>query len=113
MNDSLKTLLIIAFLILRQRTDTFYALDLGVFHRINPSTGAVAREVVLATQGEVEAAIDAPQPRRFALAEADTCVAPGFSAVTLRNARPDAPAFVFIADESPLHRKLGLLEQRD
>lgn len=63
-------------------------------------------------EGAVEIAIDAPQPRAFALAEADTCCAPGYCAVTLRNARADAPGFVFIADESPLHRKLGLLETR-
>jgi len=50
--------------------------------------------------------------QRFRLAEADTCCAPGFTAVTLTNASADAPAFLFLADESPLHRKLGLLETR-
>ena len=90
----------------------FHALMLrpGQTLRLPPRSPASVFHLI---EGAVEAAIDAPQPRRFALAEADTCVAPGFSAVTLRNARPDAPAFVFIADESPLHRKLGLLEQRD
>lgn len=48
----------------------------------------------------------------FALAEADTCCVPGFSPITLANRSPDAPAFLFIADESPLHEKLGLIEQR-
>lgn len=48
----------------------------------------------------------------FTLAEADTCCAPGFSRVTLKNRSTDEPAFVFIADESPLHRKLGLYEVR-
>lgn len=33
------------------------------------------------------------------------CCAPGFEPVTLTNLRPDAPSFVFIADESPLHRQ--------
>ena len=47
-----------------------------------------------------------------ALLEADTCFAPGYSAVSLRNASSDQPAFIFIADESPLHRKLGVLENR-
>ena len=48
----------------------------------------------------------------FTLLEADTCCAPGYSAVSLRNASSDQPAFIFIADESPLHRKLGVFENR-
>ncbi len=46
----------------------------------------------------------------FALKEADTCCAPGYTQVTLTNASATAPSFVFIADESPLHRKLGVYE---
>jgi gentisate 1,2-dioxygenase len=49
----------------------------------------------------------------FALAEADTCCAPCFTAVTLRNRSNKAPAFIFIADETPLHKKLGVYEQRN
>jgi gentisate 1,2-dioxygenase len=48
----------------------------------------------------------------FTLAEADTCCAPGYEAVTLTNLHADKPSFVFIADESPLHRKLGVYENR-
>jgi gentisate 1,2-dioxygenase len=48
----------------------------------------------------------------FTLVEADTCCAPGYTPVTLSNGSADAPAFVFIADESPLHRKLGVYETR-
>jgi len=48
----------------------------------------------------------------FHLAEADTCCAPGYSEVLLRNLSGDVPAFLFIADESPLHRKLGVFENR-
>lgn len=48
----------------------------------------------------------------FALAESDTCCAPGYTSVTLNNRQPDQPSFVFIADESPLHRKLGVYENR-
>jgi gentisate 1,2-dioxygenase len=48
----------------------------------------------------------------FTLAEADTCCAPGYTAITLRNLRADAPSFVFIADETPLHKKLGVFEIR-
>jgi gentisate 1,2-dioxygenase len=49
---------------------------------------------------------------RFKLAEADTCCAPGYTAVSLRNRSANTPAFLFIADEAPLHRKLGVLESR-
>jgi gentisate 1,2-dioxygenase len=46
------------------------------------------------------------------MAEADTCCAPGYSAVSLRNLSASEPAFIFIADETPLHRKLGVFENR-
>ena len=46
------------------------------------------------------------------LAEADTCCAPGYTAVTLKNCSATAPGFLFIADEAPLHRKLGVYENR-
>jgi len=48
----------------------------------------------------------------FTLAQADTCCAPGYTAVTLTNAASNTPAFLFIADETPLHRKLGVFENR-
>lgn len=53
------------------------------------------------------------QEQVFTLSEADTCCAPGYTAVQLRNMSPTTPAFLFMADETPLHRKLGLYEQRD
>lgn len=52
------------------------------------------------------------ETQSFTLLEADTCCAPGYSAVSLRNTSNDQPAFIFIADESPLHRKLGVFENR-
>ncbi len=48
----------------------------------------------------------------FTLEEADTCCAPGYTAVTLSNRSAATPAFIFIADETPLHKKLGVFEQR-
>jgi gentisate 1,2-dioxygenase len=48
----------------------------------------------------------------FTLAEADTACAPGYTAVTLCNLSATQPAFVFLADEAPLHRKLGVYENR-
>jgi len=50
--------------------------------------------------------------KTFGLVEADTCCAPGYESVTLFNRQADKPSFVFIADESPLHRKLGVYEVR-
>jgi len=52
------------------------------------------------------------EDQRFQLSEADTCCAPGYSAVTLANGSANAPAFLFLADEAPLHRKLGVFETR-
>jgi gentisate 1,2-dioxygenase len=60
-------------------------------------------------EGAAEVSIETSS---FGLVEADTCCAPGFSAVTLRNRQAHAPAFFFMADESPLHRKLGVYEVR-
>ncbi|MDX9698758.1 MAG: cupin domain-containing protein [Rhodocyclaceae bacterium] len=48
----------------------------------------------------------------FGLDAADTCCAPGYTPVTLKNRSAAEPSFVFIADESPLHRKLGVYEVR-
>ncbi|MDP1649322.1 MAG: cupin domain-containing protein [Rubrivivax sp.] len=50
--------------------------------------------------------------QRFTLAAADTCCAPGYTEVSLRNLSADQPAFLFMADESPLHHKLGVFENR-
>lgn len=61
----------------------------------------------------IEGGVDvAVMDSRFQLAEADTCCAPGYEAVTLTNRSAGEPAFVFIADESPLHHKLGVYEER-
>ena len=54
----------------------------------------------------------AVEDQRFNLAEADTCCAPGYTLVTLSNASATAPGFFFIADETPLHQKLGVFEVR-
>jgi len=48
----------------------------------------------------------------FHMAEADTCCTPGYEAVTLTNLWASQPSFLFMADESPLHRKLGVYEDR-
>jgi gentisate 1,2-dioxygenase len=60
-------------------------------------------------EGRTEASIG---EQTFRLAEADTCCAPGYTEVTLRNASAAEPSFLFLADEAPLHRKLGVYENR-
>lgn len=60
-------------------------------------------------EGSAEVAIDGAP---FALAPADTCCAPGYTPVSLKNRSTSEPAFLFIADESPLHKKLGVYEVR-
>ena len=52
------------------------------------------------------------EDKRFAMAEADTCCAPGYTPITLSNGASTQPAFLFIADETPLHKKLGVYEVR-
>ena len=49
----------------------------------------------------------------FTLRPADTACVPGYTGVTLVNSSAAEPAFIFIADESPLHRKLGVYEVRN
>lgn len=52
------------------------------------------------------------QGHDFDLKAADTCCIPGYTPTTLVNASASEPAFLFVADESPLHRKLGVYEVR-
>ncbi|MCX8097751.1 MAG: cupin domain-containing protein [Casimicrobiaceae bacterium] len=46
------------------------------------------------------------------LTEADTCAVPGYEALTLENASAREGCFLFVVDEAPLHRKLGVYEVR-
>ncbi|MFZ9407062.1 MAG: cupin domain-containing protein, partial [Burkholderiaceae bacterium] len=48
----------------------------------------------------------------FMLEPADTCCAPGYCPIELSNPSATENAVLFLADESPLHRKLGLYEVR-
>jgi gentisate 1,2-dioxygenase len=64
-------------------------------------------------EGGLQAVVaEGAEAQAFNLAEADTCCAPGFTPVLLRNASAAQPAFIFIADETPLHQKLGVFETR-
>ena len=86
----------------------FYALMLrpGQTLRLPPRSSSQVFHLI---EGGVDVAV---RDSRFTLVEADTCCAPGYEAVTLTNRSAAEPAFVFIADESPLHRKLGVYEVR-
>ncbi|NMG42908.1 cupin domain-containing protein [Aromatoleum toluvorans] len=60
-------------------------------------------------EGGAEVAVE---DQSFTLSPADTCCAPGYTPVTLKNRSASEPAFIFVADESPLHKKLGVYEVR-
>lgn len=87
----------------------FYALMLrpGQVLRLPARSPAMVFHLI-----EGAADVQVQDAQRFVLAEADTCCAPGYTAVTLTNRSAGAPAFLFIADESPLHCKLGVFENR-
>ena len=86
----------------------FYALMLrpGQTLRLPVRSPASVFHII---EGGVEVSI---ADQTFPMVAADTCCAPGYTAVSLRNRSADAPAFAFIADESPLHRKLGVYKNR-
>jgi gentisate 1,2-dioxygenase len=86
----------------------FYALMLrpGQSLRLPPRSPATVFHVI---EGSAAAQVG---DERFDLDEADTCCAPGFTSTTLVNGAADRPAFLFVADESPLHRKLGVYDRR-
>jgi gentisate 1,2-dioxygenase len=86
----------------------FYALMLRPGQTLRLSARSPA-QVFHVIEGAVQAQI---VNSTFTLAEADTCCAPGYEAVTLTNLNANQAAFIFIADESPLHRKLGVYENR-
>ena len=74
----------------------------AVFHVIE---GAVEVEIGVGTVANTSA-------KCFDLHEADTCCAPGYTPVRLANRETDRPSFLFMADEAPLQRKLGIYEVR-
>lgn len=86
----------------------FYALMLRPHQSLRLPARSPA-QVFHVIEGSMQAKI---VDSSFNLAEADTCCAPGYEAVTLKNLQADKASFVFIADESPLHRKLGVYENR-
>ena len=88
----------------------FYALMLKPGQTLRLPARSPA-QVFHQIEGNAQVTVDGAG-QTFTLAEADTCCAPGYTAVTLKNLSADQPAFIFMADESPLHRKLGVYEVR-
>ena len=86
----------------------FYALMLrpGQLLHLPVRSPAMVFHVI---EGGAEVSV---QQQAFNLAEADTCCAPGYTPVNLQNTSATEPAFIFIADETPLHQKLGVFETR-
>ena len=86
----------------------FYALMLrpGQTLRLPARSPALVLHLI---EGGVDVTVE---DQSFTLAEADTCCAPGYTPVSLRNRAAGAPSFLFLADEAPLHRKLGVYETR-
>jgi gentisate 1,2-dioxygenase len=68
-----------------------------------------AARVLHAVEGSGEAQVN---DTAIAFEQADTFCAPGLSAVRLANRSSRAPAYLILADESPLQRKLGVYEER-
>lgn len=50
---------------------------------------------------------------QFSLAAADTCCAPGYGAITIENLAGGQPSFLFLADDAPFQKKLGVYEVRE
>jgi gentisate 1,2-dioxygenase len=86
----------------------FYALMLRPGQKLHlpaRSPATVFHQIEGGTEVQIEA-------QAFTLMEADTCCAPGYTAITLKNTSTTQAAFLFMADETPLHQKLGVYEVR-
>jgi gentisate 1,2-dioxygenase len=93
--DCLNTLAFSA-LLLRPREEVTLPRDSAarVFHSVEGSGDAQVNDTAIAFE------------------HADTFCAPGLASVRLANRSQKAPAYLVMADESPLQRKLGVYEQR-
>ena len=86
----------------------FHALMLRPGQRLTLPARSPA-QVFHVIEGAIEVQV---QGQTLSLVEADTCCAPGYEKVVLHNRQSGQPSFVFIADETPLHQKLGVYEVR-
>ena len=86
----------------------FYALMLRPDQSLCLPARSVS-QVFHTIEGHAEIAVG---EQLFNMQFADTCCIPGYTEVHLRNKNGSEPTFLFMADESPLHRKLGVYEVR-
>lgn len=86
----------------------FYALMLRPGQTLRLPARSPA-QVFHQIEGATTVAVDG---RTLLLGEADTCATPGYTPVVLTNRSTSEAAFLFIADETPLHQKLGVYEDR-
>ena len=90
----------------------FYALMLRPGQTLTLPVRSPAMVFHVIEGGASVAVGEGAEAQAFTLSEADTCCAPGYTPVTLGNVSAAEPAFLFIADETPLHQKLGVFEVR-
>ena len=93
------------------------ALDTIAFSSIMLRPGE-AQELPRASPARVFHVVDGTgrsvvDERTIDFVRGDTFCVPGLSRVTLANGSSRAPAFFIVADESPVHRKLGVYETRE
>lgn len=68
-----------------------------------------AAQVFHMIEGEISLVID---DETLPMGKSDTAVAPAFTNVSLIN-RSNQPSFIFVADEAPFQKKLGLYSERE
>jgi gentisate 1,2-dioxygenase len=85
----------------------FYALMLRAHQSLNLPVRSPSM-VFHVIEGTCEVQIE---NTAYTLQQSDTCCAPGYTPITLKNLSNE-PTCLFITDETPLHRKLGVFENR-
>ena len=94
-SDALNTIAFAALMLRPGETQTLKRLSAArVFHVVD---------------GDGQADVDGTA---ITFADADTFCAPGLAATSISNTSSRNPLFLICADESPIHRKLGVLETR-
>ena len=71
------------------------------------SSSDIASADVTDDEGGGESTIDGAT---LAWGESDTFVAPTHATIRLTNGSSKSPTFLFVVDDAPLHRKLGIYE---
>jgi len=86
----------------------FYALMLRPGQKLNLAARSPA-QVFHLIEGQATVHVE---DNVLLLSEADTCAIPGYTPISIHNKLLDQATYIFIVDEAPLHRKLGVYEVR-